>query len=267
MALHFLVGDGASIARAVGGLDAEAEFALRAAVTDAAVGDLVVITGTEAHHAAVVRRVRVGEEVTVGDGRGVWLTGDVAEVAPKRVAVRVVGRREVPEPSPRLVLVQALAKGDRDELAIQAATELGVDEIVPWQAARSVSRWSAEKAAKGVARWQTIVREAAKQAHRAWVPTVGLPVTTKDLVVRSGAARVLLLEPTASVALSTWPTDAGDARDLVLVVGPEGGIAPEELDALAAAGAEPVRLGETVLRTSTAGPAALALLNARLGRW
>ncbi len=113
-----------------------------------------------------------GEEVTIGDGRGAWLTGECAAVAPREVVVRVTARSDVPAPSPRLVLVQALAKGDRDELAVQAATELGVDEIVPWQAARSVSRWDAAKAEKGRARWAAIVREAAKQAHRAWVPEV-----------------------------------------------------------------------------------------------
>ncbi|MBN9214623.1 MAG: 16S rRNA (uracil(1498)-N(3))-methyltransferase [Microbacterium sp. SCN 70-200] len=248
MALHFLVD--------------EAEVAVRGARP----GDVVELTGAEAHHAAVVRRVRVDEEVTVGDGRGTWLTGVVTEAAPRRVAVRVAAHETRPEASPRFVLVQALAKGDRDELAVQAATELGVDRIVPWQAARSVSRWDAAKAQKGVARWQTIVREAAKQAHRAWVPEVTAPVRTRELAALSDA-RLLVLEPTASVALSSIEQDAGDTRDLVLIVGPEGGIAPEELTALEASGAELVRLGGTVLRTSTAGPAALALLNARLGRW
>ncbi|MBN9177126.1 MAG: 16S rRNA (uracil(1498)-N(3))-methyltransferase [Microbacterium sp.] len=241
-------------------------MALHFLVDDLSAGEEIALTGAEAHHAAVVRRVRVGEEVTVGDGRGTWLTGDVQEVSPQRVVVRVVDRRIVAPASPRLVLVQALAKGDRDELAIQAATELGVDEIVPWQAARSVSRWTGDKTAKGVARWSTIVREAAKQAHRAWVPPVADPVTTAQIAARR-AARVLVLEPTASAALSHVGVDAEDSRDLVLVVGPEGGIAPEELATLAAAGAELVRLGDTVLRTSTAGPAALAVLNARLGRW
>lgn len=241
-------------------------MALHFLVDDVASGDAITLTGAEAHHAAVVRRVRVGEEVTVGDGRGVWLVGQVEDVTPKRVTVRVIARREIASASPRLVLVQALAKGDRDELAIQAATELGVDEIVPWQAARSVSRWTGDKIAKGVARWSTIVREAAKQAHRAWVPPLSGPVTTAQLAARSGA-RLLVLEPTASLPLSRVSVDADDPRELVLVVGPEGGIAPEELDTLAASGAELVRLGDTVLRTSTAGPAALALLNARLERW
>ncbi|GAA1912708.1 16S rRNA (uracil(1498)-N(3))-methyltransferase [Microbacterium aoyamense] len=229
----------------------------------AGVGDDVILTGAEAHHAATVRRVRVGEEVTIGDGRGAWLTGECVAVAPREVVVRVTSREDTPAPSPRLVLVQALAKGDRDELAVQAATELGVDEIVPWQAARSVSRWDAAKAAKGRARWESIVREAAKQAHRAWVPQVSGLATTKDLVARAAASTVLVLEPTAPLPLSRVALEG----DVVLVVGPEGGIAPEELAALDAAAATLVRLGDTVLRTSTAGPAALSVVSVALGRW
>lgn len=230
-------------------------------------GETVTLTGAEAHHAAVVRRVRVGEDVTVGDGRGAWLTGAVASVAPREVVVRVDERTDSPAPRPRVVLVQALAKGDRDELAVQAATELGVDEIVPWQAARSVSRWDAGKAAKGRARWEAIVREAAKQAHRAWLPDVAELSTTKDLARRSESSRMLVLEPTAPDALSGLALAGEDERDVVLVVGPEGGIAPDELTLLAGAGARLVRLGQTVLRTSTAGPAALAVVSTALGRW
>lgn len=226
-------------------------------------GELVEFGGAEAHHAAVVRRVRVGEAVTLGDGKGTWLRGTVVSAAPKLVSVRVDERREIAPPDRELVLVQALAKGDRDELAVQAATELGADGMLPWQAARSVSRWDAAKAAKGVARWQSIVREASKQAHRAWVPPVGEPVSTATLARED--ALVLVLDPTATEPLSG--VNLGDARRILLVVGPEGGIAPEELATLADAGAVRVRLGETVLRTSTAGPAALAVLSARVGRW
>lgn len=234
--------------------------------TSAVPGDAVVLTGSEAHHAATVRRVRVGEEVTVGDGRGAWLTGRCEAVASREVVVRIEQRMDAPAPRPRIVLVQALAKGDRDELAIQAATELGVDEIVPWQAARSVSRWDAAKAEKGRARWATIVREAAKQAHRAWIPEVGPLATTRQLTTRMAASRGLVLEPTGDARLAGLAI-ARDDRDLLLVVGPEGGIAPEELDAFAQSGADLVRLGESVLRTSTAGPAALAVVSAALGRW
>lgn len=228
-------------------------------------GEDVVLSGAEAHHAATVRRVRVGETVTVGDGRGAWITGECVTVARREVVVRVAARDDIPPARPRLVLVQALAKGDRDELAIQAATELGVDEIVPWQAARSVSRWDAAKAVKGRDRWAGIVREAAKQAHRAWVPDVAELVTTRQAAARAARSDVLVLEPTAATPLTR--RQLSHDRDLVLVVGPEGGIAPEELDLFTDAGATLVRLGETVLRTSTAGPAALAVVSAALDRW
>ena len=235
-------------------------------------GETVTLTGSEAHHAAAVRRVRTGEEVTVGDGRGTWLTGRCESVSPREVIVRITDRTEVPAPRPRIVLAQALAKGDRDELAVQAATELGVDEIVPWQAARSVSRWDVagpgnSKAEKGRARWAAIVREAAKQAHRAWIPDVVALESTAVLAARGAASLVVVLEPTATPRVTDLVLDAADARDIVLVVGPEGGIAPEELAVLERGGATLARLGESVLRTSTAGPAALAVVSAMLRRW
>lgn len=245
MALHFLV-DGCA---------------------DAGIGDTVALSGAEAKHAAVVRRVRVGESVTLGDGRGSWLEGTVADVSASRVDVTITARTVVDAPAVRLVLVQALAKGDRDELAVQAACELGVDEVIPWQASRSISRWEGPKAAKGRERWSTIVREAAKQAHRSWVPGVSEPLTTGQLVQSAADTRMLVLDPTAAVRLSEIVVAPDAQQNIALVVGPEGGITAEELDKLEAAGAERVRLGETVLRTSTAGPAAIAVLSVALGRW
>lgn len=232
--------------------------------TGAAVGDTVSLTGAEAKHAAVVRRLRVGEQVTIGDGQGVWLEGVVADVSAALVDVEVTARSEEKAPDARIVLAQALAKGDRDELAVQASCELGVDEVVPWQAARSISRWEGAKALKGRERWASIVREAAKQAHRAWVPPVAEPATTAQLIRRSEGARMLVLDPTATTRLSQV---RADGRDMVLIVGPEGGVAPEELAAFEAAGAERVLLGDTVVRTSTAGPAAIAVFSVALGRW
>ena len=245
MALHFLLDD----------------------PTGARVGDAVTLTGSEAHHAAAVRRVRSGEQVTVGDGRGAWLTGECEAVSPREVVVRITHRIDTPAATPRIVLAQALAKGDRDELAVQAATELGVDEIVPWQAARSISRWDSAKAEKGRTRWASIVREAAKQAHRAWIPDVAALETTAALAGRGAASVIVVLEPTAPRRLTELGLRADDPRDVVLVVGPEGGIAPEELEAFGRSGATLARLGDTVLRTSTAGPAALAVVSAALHRW
>jgi 16S rRNA (uracil1498-N3)-methyltransferase len=155
-------------------------------------------------------------------------------------------------------VAQGIAKGERGELAVQAMTEAGVDEIVPWPAARSVAVWRDEKP---LSRWRATVREAAKQARRPWIPRVSAPLPTARLAGRA----TLVLDAAASVPLSAAPLP--DRGEIVLVVGPEGGIAPEELAAFAAAGALPVRLGDEILRTSTAGVAALAVLSARLGRW
>lgn len=225
---------------------------------DAASGR-VRISGDEARHAITVARVRMGERLAVGDGAGLLVEGTVASTEGGVLELDVEVLRRDERPVPELWLAQALAKGDRDELAVQAATELGVSGVIPWQAERSVSRWDGAKAAKGRERWRSIVREASKQSIRAWVPEVAEPATTADLARLTGL--VLVLEPTASLALTDVPLDDHDR--ITLVVGPEGGVAPRELERFA----HHVRLGPEVLRTSTAGPAALAVLNARLGRW
>jgi 16S rRNA (uracil1498-N3)-methyltransferase len=176
----------------------------------------------------------------------------------------------VERPKPAIWLAQALAKGDRDELAIQAATELGADGIIPWTAARSISRWEGSKIAKGQERWSAVVREATKQSARAWLPEVAPLVTTSQLAALAEDALVIVLDPLAGrsiTELDLREPHAGAARDLVLVVGPEGGISPGECDLLYGAGAVGARLGSGILRTSTAGPAAIAVLSAKLGRW
>jgi 16S rRNA (uracil1498-N3)-methyltransferase len=238
-----------------------AHFYLASALTEGT----AELTGEEARHAAQVSRLRVGEHVVVGDGRGRVAEAEAVEVARDRVELRVLSLREEAPPVRRLVLVQALAKGGRDESAVQAATELGVTAVVPWQAARSVTRWSGPKSASGVARWASIVREAGKQSMRPWAAEVRPLAATADLAELAATSTMLLLEPTARVRLLdvALPADG----DVVLVVGPEGGITPEELDRLALAGATPVRMGPQVLRTSTAGPAALAALAPKLGLW
>ena len=238
-----------------------AHFYLASALSDAG----AELTGEEARHAAQVSRLRVGERIAVGDGRGRVADAEAVSVARDRVELRVLALRQEPAPTPRIVLVQALAKGGRDESAVQAATELGVAAVVPWQAARSVTRWSGPKVDAGVARWATIVREAGKQSMRPWAAEVLALASTRDLEALAATSTMLLLEPTADTRLldADLPAD----QDIVLVVGPEGGIAPEELGRLTAAGATPVRLGPLVLRTSTAGPAALAALAAKLDLW
>ncbi|GAA4171815.1 16S rRNA (uracil(1498)-N(3))-methyltransferase [Gryllotalpicola koreensis] len=241
-----------------------ANFYLLEELADARAGGTVTVAGAEAKHIATVARTRVGERLLVGNGRGLVVDGVVEQVTPASVSVRALQVEQTDAASPRILLAQALAKGDRDELAIQAATELGVDGVIPWQAERSVSRWAGPKLDKGRERWATIVREAAKQSMRPWLPAVAPLATTKELAGLGARHRVLVLEPGARHPITSLTPDG---RDLLLVVGPEGGVAPAELEVLEAAGAELVRLGDTVLRTSTAGPAALAVLNAALGRW
>lgn len=228
-------------------------------------GDLVLLAGPEGKHAASVRRMRVGEGIQLGDGRGLRVRGEVAEVAANSLKVRVVSAVQEPEPQNKLTLIQALAKGDRDELAVQAATELGAWSVIPWQADRSISKWEGPKITKGVGRWQTIVSEATKQSLRSFEPVVQAPVSSKQLAeIVKDFDQVLVLDPTAQVGLGSLLLTASTAA---VIVGPEGGINEAELDELEAAGALRVHMGEPILRTSTAGIAAIALLQAKLGLW
>lgn len=229
-----------------------------------------VLEGEEARHAVTVRRMRAGERLVLADGGG-ELAGCVVEsVRPGRdatVELLVERRWSEPEPTPRVTVVQALAKGDRGELAVELATEAGADVVLPWRATRSVARWEeGPRGEKALARWRATARSAAKQARRGRVPVVGDPVSTRELagVVRD-ADCALVLEAGAILALTEVELPA--AGDVVLVVGPEGGITAEELASLEGAGARAVRLGPTVLRTSTAAVVALGALGVLTSRW
>ena len=241
-----------------------AHFYLNEELRDAAIGARVQLVGAEARHAVTVSRLAVGERAVIGNGAGLVVEGVITLADHTALEIEVDTVDLAPVPAPAIFLVQALAKGDRDELAVQAATELGADGVVPWSAQRSISRWEGAKIAKGHARWEAIVREATKQSVRPFLPDVAPLVTTKQLAALAGQSQMIVLDPTGDRPLTAVDTDG---RDVVVVVGPEGGIAPSELDSLRAGGAVVVRLGSTVLRTSTAGPAAIAVLNAKLGRW
>ncbi|WP_235739144.1 16S rRNA (uracil(1498)-N(3))-methyltransferase [Nocardioides alcanivorans] len=232
----------------------------------AEVGSLVEVTGDEAHHAVAVRRLRVGEEVVLTDGRGTSLTGTVDEVAKRRFTVRVDAHRFLARPGPEFTVVQAVPKGERGELAVEMLTELGVDTIVPWAAQRCVALWRGERAEKSRNKWAATAREAAKQARRSWFPDV-TPIASTDevLALVADAAQVFVLHEEATMPLAGLVPDA--TGPIVLVVGPEGGVSPEEVEAFARAGAPAVRLGPEVLRTSTAGVAAMSALLAGSARW
>ena len=229
-------------------------------------GSVVEVTGDEAHHAVVVRRLRVGEEVVLTDGRGTSVTGPVTATGKRSLSVEAVSVSHVEEPDPEVVVVQALPKGDRGELAVEVLTEVGVARVVPWAAARSVAVWRGERAAKSLAKWRATAREAAKQSRRAWFPEVTPLLDTPGVCALVSAADLaVVLHEDGSVPLASVEVPA--AGTVVVVVGPEGGLTDEEVDALAAAGGHVVRLGAEVLRTSTAGVAAVSALLSRTPRW
>ena len=192
-----------------------------------AVGSGVEVTGDEAHHAVAVRRLRVGEEVVLTDGAGRRVVGSVASTGKRVFTVTVTSAESVERPTPSFTVVQALPKGDRGELAVELATEAGVDAVLPWRAARCVARWDAgPRGEKALARWRTTAREAAKQARRAWVPVIEEPMTAAALARRVAQARVaLVLHESAADGLASLDLPADG--DLLLVVGPEGGIADD----------------------------------------
>ena len=229
------------------------------------VGDLVTVRGEEARHAQV-KRLRGGEKVALTDGAGTTAVVMVRELSAGGLVGEVVSV-EVREPeSPRLVVVQAIPKGERGPLAVEMLTEVGADEIVPWAASRCVAVWRAERAGKSLAKWRSSAREAAKQSRRSWFPTVTEPASTAEVarLLRNAAVGVVLHEAADHVLADL---DVPDGGDLVVVVGPEGGVSDEELALFSEQGAATVRMGRSVLRTSTAGVAAAAALLARTARW
>lgn len=228
---------------------------------------LVVLDGAEGRHAATVRRLRAGERVDLTDGAGLLAECVVASVTGRdSLTLEVLARHRHEPPQPRLVVVQALPKGERGELAVETMTEVGVDEIVPWSASRCVTQWRPDRREKSLGKWRRAALEAAKQARRAWLPDVPDLAATAQVADRiAAAAAALILHEEARTPLSA--IDPPRAGEIVVVVGPEGGITEDELERFAAAGATPVRLGPTVLRTSTAGVAAAAVLLNATGRW
>jgi len=232
------------------------------------VGELAVVDGDEGFHAANVRRIRSGEELDLGDGDGTVAHCVVEDVGKGRLTALVLDRRTLPVALPAVTVVQALPKSDRSELAIELATEAGADAFVGWQASRCVARWeSSSKVDKGLRRWDAVARSAARQSRRPYIPSINGVVSTAELVhrVRDGGATALVLHESAIAKLTELPMAQADS--LLLIIGPEGGIADDEIATLSDAGATAVRLGPTVLRTSTAAAVALGALGALTSRW
>jgi 16S rRNA (uracil1498-N3)-methyltransferase len=228
--------------------------------------DLIVLAGPEGRHAADVRRLAAGERVDLTDGDGQVAECVVTRAQRGQLELAVRQRTVQPAPDPALAVVQAIPKGDRGQLAVELMTEAGVDVIVPWAAERCVARWEGDRGDRAVARWRSTAREAAKQARRSRVPEVTAPAGLGEVAARAGrAARAFILDPQGGEPLSE--TTLPRSGEMLVIVGPEGGITPGEATALTRAGATAVRLGPTVLRTSSAGMAAAAILLSRAGRW
>ncbi|MFD9390645.1 16S rRNA (uracil(1498)-N(3))-methyltransferase [Streptomyces sp. NPDC060000] len=230
----------------------------------------MVLDGPEGRHAVSVKRLRTGEEVVLTDGAGRWARGEVAAAEGRdRLVVSLGEVIEEPAESPRITVVQALPKGDRGELAVETMTETGVDAIVPWAASRCITQWKGERGAKALAKWRATAREAGKQSRRVRFPEVAEASTSRQvaaLLARADFAAVLHEDRdygSAPLATAELPTGG----EIVLVVGPEGGVSPDELALFEEAGAKAYRLGRSVLRTSTAGTAAASLIMGRTGRW
>ena len=233
---------------------------------DALAADTVTLDGDEGRHAVVVKRIRVGEHVVLTDGRGESAECEVTSVAKSSLVADVVVRRSTSPAQPRLVVVQAIPKGDHAERAVDLLTEIGADVIVPWAAERNVVTWKADRAAKALSRWRSTALAAAKQSRRVWHPEVLDLHSTQDVAgLVTDAAAAYVLHETAVDSLVSRPVPV--EGDVVLIVGPEGGITDDELTLLASAGAVAVRLGSEVLRSSSAGLAAAAAILSRTPRW
>ena len=225
-----------------------------------------MLSGAEGRHAATVRRLTVGERADVTDGAGTVAECVVTGVGPGGIELAVLGKRVEPAAEPRILVVQAIPKGDRAELAVEIMTEVGVDAVVAWQAERCVARWRSDRGDKGLARWRATAREAAKQSRRAWIPVVAGPEAMPAIAHRIAAADLaVLLDPDAPAALGSIRLP--DHGEIVVIVGPEGGVSPAEASWLARAGAVRARLGPTILRSASAGAVAASLLLAGSGRW
>ncbi|WP_067666114.1 16S rRNA (uracil(1498)-N(3))-methyltransferase [Nocardia miyunensis] len=232
-------------------------------------GGIAILDGPEGRHAATVRRIRVGEPITLSDGAGVLASSEVVAAQKDRLELEVLDRILAQPAAPPVTVVQALPKSDRSELAVELMTEAGADVVIPWQAARCVANWEG-KARKGVDKWRAAARAAARQSRRAFIPEVAELYRTSDVLalvreIKADNGIAVALHESGSARFVSLPLAA--ASRIVLIVGPEGGLDDAELTALADAGADVALLGPTVLRTSTAAAVALGALGALTSRW
>ena len=227
--------------------------------------NLIEVSGDEAHHAIKVLRINIGEEILISDGAGNWVRASVENIEKKTFAAKVLERGFQQEKSPRLIVVQGLPKSDRVKDAIEILVESGVDLIIPWQADRSISKWQKDSLDK----WKNAAVAATKQSRRFRKPEIidGLSLS-QLLEIESENSAILVMHESAETKLSQVVTSKfADMSEIIIVIGPEGGISESELELLQSVGAHIVGLGPEVFRSAHAGGAALSAVSALIGRW
>ena len=224
----------------------------------------VVIEGDEAHHLGVAR-IKVGERITVTNGAGRRAEVEVLDINKRNVGCRILEVVDEPRPNTILTVVQALTKGDRARETIELLTEGGAEIIIPWQAANSIGQWKEEKDA--LSKWRTWAREATKQSRRSWIPQVLDLHSTAELKRRIQDGEFSLVFHESSESSLTEIFNSAAPKEVILVIGPEGGITEDEVAGLVTSGAKVVSIGRAVFRSAHAGVAALAAVQTGFGIW
>lgn len=227
--------------------------------------ETVEISGDEAHHAIKVLRVTLGEEVLISDGSGNWVRAVIENIEKKSFSAKVLERGVQEQKSPKLIIVQGIPKSDRIKEAIEILVESGVDLIIPWQAERSISKWQKDSLRK----WQSVAFAATKQSRRFRAPEIIEELSISQLLeIESDRSAILVMHESATKKLSTVVTSKfADLEEIIIVIGPEGGLSENELAQFEAGGAQVVGLGPEVFRSAHAGGAAISAISALIGRW
>lgn len=226
-------------------------------------GSTQILEKDEAHHAIKVLRLNLGEVIKISDGVKKWVSGPIIEISKKELKISVSEKGEFEEKKPELVLVQAVTKSDRNKEMLELVIESGVDRIIPWQAERSISKWQSDSAQK----WEIGIKEACKQARQIRLPKLMPMLTTAGVVqLLTKDAQAIVFHESASEKFAQMQLNQS-LTSIYLIIGPEGGISPNELSVFENSGGKVVRLGETVLRSAHAGFAAISAVQTKLGRW
>ena len=222
----------------------------------------IEVDGDEAHHGVNVLRLKTSEEVKISDGVGNWGVGTVSQVNKKSFTVEILDRGFEPTSKQRVVVVQAILKNDANKEAVDFLTQVGADEIIPWQSQHSIGKFDD----KSLSKWQSAARESSRQSRRVRIPVISNAYSTENLISKiKGLQNIFVLHESAENRLSQ--IEINQEADVILIVGPEGGLSEIEVNTFVDAGAKIVRLGESVLRAANAGAAAASVVMSRTGKW